>query len=117
MLLTVAMVEGSTISRGAGGAVLAAWVLPVWNVESWSVVRCIVQYVVSIGNVFCPRSSSQCHNSKRTAVHAPKQCLPSVRPKLSATNNTGIKLFNNLPPTIKNLNHGTKFLSLMDIFM
>jgi hypothetical protein len=37
-------------------------------------------------NVFCSGSSSQRHDSKRTSAHAPKQCLPSARPKLSATN-------------------------------
>jgi hypothetical protein len=80
--------RGHSISRGAGGAVIAAWVLQVWNVASWSVVRCIVQYVVSAGNIFCSESSSQRHNSKRTVAHAPKQCFPSAQPKLSATDST-----------------------------
>jgi hypothetical protein len=54
----------------------SAWVLPVWNVASWSVVRCIVRCVVSVGNVFRSVSSSQCHHSKRTASCAPQQRLP-----------------------------------------
>jgi hypothetical protein len=31
---------------GPGGAVLTTWILQIWNVASWSVVRCIVQSVV-----------------------------------------------------------------------
>jgi hypothetical protein len=57
------------------------------------VVRCIVQYVVllaSVGNVFWG-SSSQRHDSKRTAAHAQTQCLPSARPKLSAATSTNLK--------------------------
>jgi hypothetical protein len=46
----------------------------------YSTIRCVAD------NVFCSGSSSQRHDSKRTAAHAPKQCLPFMRPKLSATN-------------------------------
>jgi hypothetical protein len=42
--------------------------------------------LVSVGNVFCSGSSSQRQDSKRAAEHAPKEYLPSARPKLSATN-------------------------------
>jgi hypothetical protein len=76
---------------GSGEQSYQCGYLSVWNVVSWSVVRCIVQYVVflvSVGNVFCSGSSSQRQDSKRTAVHAPKQCLLSARPKLSAANST-----------------------------
>jgi hypothetical protein len=44
-LVTLAVVERSYHLSRSGGAVLSAWVLPVWNVESWSVVRCIVRCV------------------------------------------------------------------------
>jgi hypothetical protein len=54
----------------------SAWVLPVWNVASWSVVRCIVRCVVSVGNVIRSGSSSESHHSKRTALRAPQQRLP-----------------------------------------
>jgi hypothetical protein len=43
LLVTVALVEGSNHLSRAGGA---AWVLPVWNVASWSLVRYTVQCVV-----------------------------------------------------------------------
>jgi hypothetical protein len=54
----------------------SAWVLPVWNVASWSVVRCIVRCVVSVSNVFRLGSSCERHHSKRTASRAPQQRLP-----------------------------------------
>jgi hypothetical protein len=84
----VAVVEGSYhLSRGrrsslssVGTTSLECSVFECGQV--YSTVRCVA------GNVFCSRSSSQRHDSKRTAAHAPKQCLPSARPKLSATNST-----------------------------
>jgi hypothetical protein len=53
----------------------SAWVLPVWNVASWSVVSCIVRCVVFVGNVFRSGSSSERHHSKRIASRAPQQRL------------------------------------------
>jgi hypothetical protein len=77
------VVEGSYhLSRGWGQSyqLMSAWVLPVWNVASWSVVRCMVRcvacWLVSVGNVFRSGSSSERHHSKRTASHAPQQRLP-----------------------------------------
>jgi hypothetical protein len=48
----------------------------VWNVASWSVVKCIVRCVVSVGNVFRSGSSSERHHSKCTASRAPQRRLP-----------------------------------------
>jgi hypothetical protein len=64
---------------------LSAWVLPVWNVASWSAVRCIVRCVVSVGNVFRSGSSSEGHHSKRT-LH--KSVYLSARLKLRGTNSS-----------------------------
>jgi hypothetical protein len=50
----------------------SAWVLPVWNVASWIVVRCIVRCAASVGNVFRSGSSSERHHSKRTASRVPQ---------------------------------------------
>jgi hypothetical protein len=78
----VAVVVGSYhLSRGRGSSLSSVGTTTL----ECSVLEC-GQYVVSVGNVLCSGSSSQRHDSKRTAAHAPKQCLPSVRPKLSATN-------------------------------
>jgi hypothetical protein len=85
LLVTVAVVEGSYhLSRGRGSSLssvgttsLECSVLECG--QAYSTVRCVA------GNVFCSGSSSRRHDSKRTAAHAPKQCLPSARPKLSAT--------------------------------
>jgi hypothetical protein len=52
----------------------------------YSTVRCVT------GNVFCSGSSSQRHDSERTAAHASKQRLPSARPKVSATNSNDIRI-------------------------
>jgi hypothetical protein len=75
------VVEGSYhLSRSWGGGqsyqLTLAWVLPGWNVASWSVVRCIARCVVSVGNVFRSGSSSERHHSKRIASRAPQQRLP-----------------------------------------
>jgi hypothetical protein len=88
LLVTVAMVEGSYhLSRGQGSSLscmgttsLECSVLECGQV--YSTVRCVAD------NVFCSGSTSQRHDSKRTAAHAPKQCLPSARPKLSAANSS-----------------------------
>jgi hypothetical protein len=64
---------------------LSAWVLPVWNVASWSAVRCIVRCVVSVVNVFRSGSSSEGHHSKRTLHHS---VYLSARLKLRGTNST-----------------------------
>jgi hypothetical protein len=73
------------MSCGARGAVLSAWVLPVWNVASWSAVRCIVRCVVSVGNVFRSGSSSEGHHSKRTLHNS---VYLSAWLKLRGTNST-----------------------------
>jgi hypothetical protein len=51
-LLTLAAVEGSYhLSRsGGGGQFTSAWVLPVWNVASWIVVRCTLRFVYTHGH-------------------------------------------------------------------
>jgi hypothetical protein len=54
----------------------SAWVLPFWNVASWSVVRCIVRCLVSVVNVFRSGSSFGRHHSKRTSSRAPQLLLP-----------------------------------------
>jgi hypothetical protein len=73
-------VRGHTISRGAEGAVLSAYVsvgtTSLEKVASWSVVRCIVLLLVSVGNVFRSGSSSERHQNKLTASRAPQQRLP-----------------------------------------
>jgi hypothetical protein len=62
--------------------------------QVYSTVRCVA------GNVFCSGSSSQRQDSKRTAAHAPKQCLTSARPKLSATNSTYMWADASTPATV-----------------
>jgi hypothetical protein len=54
----------------------SARLIPVWNVASWSVVRCIVHCVVSVVSVFHSGSSFERHHSKCTASRDPQQRLP-----------------------------------------
>jgi hypothetical protein len=68
---------------------LSAWVLPVWNVASWSAVRCIVRRVVSVGNVSRSGSSSEGHHSKRTFHNS---VYLSARIKLRGTNSNDVLL-------------------------
>jgi hypothetical protein len=72
-----------TISRGAGGAVLSAYVSVGTTSLECSVLELrrtvsIPRYLllVSVDNVFRSGSSSERHHSKRTASLAPQQRLP-----------------------------------------
>jgi hypothetical protein len=82
----MAVVEGSYhLSRGRGSSLSRVGTIRL----ECSVLECgqVYNRVRRVAvNVFCSGSSSQRHDSKRTAAHDPKQCLPSARPKLSATN-------------------------------